>query len=102
VTYLLNILPRNSSRRDLAFRRCRLPNICPKGKMLFAVFTLVRGRHYLSGYPVVAIEQGHLEKVSPVVTPLNLLGKQNEIKLEMVGILAIAVSNENATTETLR
>ena len=35
-----------------------------------------------------------------VVTPLNLLGKQNEALLEKVGISAIAVSMKNANTET--
>ncbi|KIJ96062.1 hypothetical protein K443DRAFT_10882 [Laccaria amethystina LaAM-08-1] len=35
-----------------------------------------------------------------VVTPLNLLGKQNEALLEKAGISAIAVSMKNANTET--
>jgi len=35
-----------------------------------------------------------------VVTPLNLLGKQNEALLEKAGISAIAVSMKNANIET--
>ena len=35
-----------------------------------------------------------------VITPLNLLGKQNEVLLEKAGISAIAVSMQNANTET--
>ena len=44
-------------------------------------------------------EDGH-DAMTIVVTPLNLLGKQNEALLEKVGISAIVVSMKNANTET--
>ncbi|KAH6880873.1 P-loop containing nucleoside triphosphate hydrolase protein [Coprinopsis sp. MPI-PUGE-AT-0042] len=44
-----------------------------------------------------AIEEGHTEKISIVIAPLNLLGKQNENELRSVGISAIAVNKESAS-----
>ncbi|RDX48734.1 P-loop containing nucleoside triphosphate hydrolase protein, partial [Lentinus brumalis] len=45
------------------------------------------------------LEDGQ-DKVVIVVTPLNLLGKQNEAVLHAAGIEAVAVDAENATKET--
>jgi superfamily II DNA helicase RecQ len=52
--------------------------------------------------PLMAIEDGLLDKISFIVTPLNLLGKQNERQLKEVGISAIAVSKDNACDETFK
>jgi superfamily II DNA helicase RecQ len=43
---------------------------------------------------LMALNEGK-DKITFVVTPLNLLGKQNVKELEGVGISAIAVSSEN-------
>ena len=48
---------------------------------------------------LMALEDGR-DAMTIVVTPLNLLGKQNEALLEKAGISAIAVSMKNANTET--
>ncbi|KAF8168743.1 P-loop containing nucleoside triphosphate hydrolase protein [Pholiota molesta] len=47
------------------------------------------------------IEDG-LDKMIILVTPLNLLGKQNVAGLEKAGLPAIAVSAENASTKTFK
>ena len=39
-------------------------------------------------------------EITIVVTPLNLLGKQNQATLEKAGLPAVAVSKENASVET--
>ena len=44
---------------------------------------------------LMAIEKGE-DKMIIVVTPLNLLGKQNVNSLDQAGLCAIAVSSENA------
>jgi len=44
---------------------------------------------------LMALEQGE-DKMIFVVTPLNLLGKQNVEALDKAGLSAIAVSSENA------
>ena len=48
---------------------------------------------------LMALEDGR-EMITIVVTPLNLLGKQNQATLEKVGLPAVAVSKENANVET--
>ena len=48
---------------------------------------------------LMALEEGK-DKMSIVVTPLNLLGKQNKEALDKAGIKAIAVSRHNATPRT--
>ena len=50
---------------------------------------------------LMALEDGK-DKMSIVVTPLNLLGKQNEKVLHDAGLPAIAVSKENATNKTFQ
>ncbi|KAF6765850.1 P-loop containing nucleoside triphosphate hydrolase protein [Ephemerocybe angulata] len=49
----------------------------------------------------LSISQG-LKKISLVVTPLNLLGKQNALDLTSYGIPAIAISKENASAEVFQ
>jgi ATP-dependent DNA helicase RecQ len=48
---------------------------------------------------LMALEDGH-DRMSVVVTPLNLLGKQNAKVLDEGGLAAIAVSKDNASRET--
>ena len=48
-----------------------------------------------------ALEEG-MDKMTIVVTPLNLLGKQNVQLLENAGLSAVAVSCENANPETFK
>ena len=48
---------------------------------------------------LMALEDGR-DVMTIVITPLNLLGKQNKVLLEKAGISAIAVSMKNANTET--
>jgi superfamily II DNA helicase RecQ len=50
---------------------------------------------------LMALEDGR-DKMSIVVTPLNLLGKQNVKELEKAGLAAIAVSGENANADTFQ
>ncbi|RDB20670.1 ATP-dependent DNA helicase RecQ [Hypsizygus marmoreus] len=50
---------------------------------------------------LMALEEGE-DKMIFVVTPLNLLGKQNVEALDKAGLKAIAVSRENATSETFK
>jgi superfamily II DNA helicase RecQ len=49
---------------------------------------------------LMALDDGHQDKISFVVTPLNLLGKQNVQQLERAGIHAIAVSGDNSNNKT--
>jgi len=48
---------------------------------------------------LMALEEGH-EAMTIIVTPLNLLGKQNQGLLEKAGLSALAVSMRNANRET--
>ena len=48
---------------------------------------------------LMALEEGY-EAMTIVVTPLNLLGKQNQELLEKAELSAIAVSMRNANRET--
>jgi len=50
---------------------------------------------------LMALEDG-LDKMTIVVTPLNLLGKQNVQVLEKAGLSAVAISRENANPETFK
>ena len=50
--------------------------------------------------PLLMTREDGRDVMTIVVTPLNLLGKQNEALLEKAGISAIAVSMKNANTET--
>jgi hypothetical protein len=49
----------------------------------------------------MALEDGE-DKMSIVVTPLNLLGKQNVQVLKEAGLSAIAVSKDNANSQTFQ
>ena len=51
---------------------------------------------------LMAHADGHLDKMSFVVTPLNLLGKQNERELNAAALPAVAVSGENANEQTFK
>ncbi|KAJ3555014.1 hypothetical protein NP233_g12306 [Leucocoprinus birnbaumii] len=51
---------------------------------------------------LMAIQDGHKDKLLFVVSPLNVLAKQNVAVLLEAGISAIAVSAENATPETFK
>jgi ATP-dependent helicase YprA (DUF1998 family) len=48
---------------------------------------------------LMALEEGH-DKMSIVVTPLNLLGQQNKTSLDKAGLSAIAVNKDNANAQT--
>ena len=50
---------------------------------------------------LMALEEGK-DKMSIVVTPLNLLGKQNKEALDEAGIHGVAVSRQNATPQTFK
>jgi len=50
---------------------------------------------------LMALEEGE-DKMIFVVTPLNLLGKQNVKALDKARLSAIAVSSENANTATFK
>ena len=50
---------------------------------------------------LMALEDGK-DKMSFVVTPLNLLGKQNVMVLEEAGLPAVAVSKETANKKTFK
>ncbi|KAF8983860.1 P-loop containing nucleoside triphosphate hydrolase protein [Cyathus striatus] len=50
---------------------------------------------------LMALEEG-LDKMTVIVTPLNLLGKQNVEMLEKAGIRAISVTQQNASTATFK
>jgi superfamily II DNA helicase RecQ len=50
---------------------------------------------------LMVLEEGK-DKMIFVVTPLNLLGKQNVQELERAGISAIAVTSKNANTGTFK
>lgn len=48
---------------------------------------------------IMALEEGR-DVMTMVVTPLNLLGKQNQASLEKAGISAIAINKKNANSRT--
>ena len=50
---------------------------------------------------LMALEDGE-DKMSIVVTPLNLLGKQNKEALDNAGIYGIAISHRNASPQTFK
>ena len=52
--------------------------------------------------PLLMAQEDGKDKMSFVVTPLNLLGKQNVSILEKAGLPAVAVSKETANTKTFK
>ncbi|KAF9495465.1 hypothetical protein BDN71DRAFT_1369661, partial [Pleurotus eryngii] len=50
---------------------------------------------------LMALEEGH-DKIIFIVTPLNLLRKQNSEQLNSAGLTAVAMSVENSSTETIK
>ena len=50
---------------------------------------------------LMALEDGE-DKMSVVVTPLNLLGKQNKEALDAAGINRVAISHCNSTPQTFK
>ena len=50
---------------------------------------------------VMALKEGK-DKMSFVVTPLNLLGKQNVQELERAGLSALAITSKNANASTFK
>jgi len=51
---------------------------------------------------LMAIEDGHEDAMVIVVTPLNLLGKQNALALNDTNLPAIAVDRDNANERTFK
>jgi superfamily II DNA helicase RecQ len=51
---------------------------------------------------LMAIEDGLVDKMTIVVTPLNLLGKQNVSSLAHAGISAIAIDRTNASVNAFK
>ena len=49
----------------------------------------------------MALKDEH-DKISFIVTPLNLLGKKNQHELEKIRLSAIAMSSENANDQTFK
>jgi len=50
--------------------------------------------------PLLMAQEEGCEAISIVITPLNLLGKQNQKLLEKAGLSALALSMRNANGET--
>ncbi|TFK16477.1 hypothetical protein FA15DRAFT_607232 [Coprinopsis marcescibilis] len=74
-----------------------------QGKDIVACLPTGAGKTLTFWMPVLmAIQDGHEKGMTFVVTPLNLLGRQNEDQLNKAGIAAISVSAENATEETCK
>ena len=72
------------------------------GKDVIACAPTGAGKTLTFWIPILmALEDGE-DKMSIVVTPLNLLGKQNKEALDAAGINGIAVSRHNATPETFK
>ncbi|KAH6893859.1 P-loop containing nucleoside triphosphate hydrolase protein [Coprinopsis sp. MPI-PUGE-AT-0042] len=51
---------------------------------------------------LMALEEGKKDSLTFVVTPLNILGKQNEEQLNSAGLRAISVTGKNASKETFK
>jgi superfamily II DNA helicase RecQ len=51
---------------------------------------------------LMTLADGKLNKMTFVVTPLTLLGKQNQRELEDAGLKGIALSSENSTDEVFK
>jgi len=72
------------------------------GKDVVACAPTGAGKTLTFWIPVLmALEEGK-DKMSIVVTPLNLLGKQNQEALDKTGIKGIAISCHNASPQTFR
>ena len=72
------------------------------GKDVIACAPTGAGKTLTFWIPIVmALEEGE-DKMSIVVTPLNLLGKQNKEALDAAGINGIVVSRRNASPETFK
>ncbi len=52
--------------------------------------------------PILMTLKEGVDKMSIVVTPLNLLGKQNKEALDKAGIKGIAISRRNAIPQTFK
>ena len=72
------------------------------GKDVIACAATGAGKTLSFWIPLLMALEGGQDKMTIVVTPLNLLGKQNVKDLEKAGLTAIAVSGENASTETFK
>jgi len=52
--------------------------------------------------PLLMALEDEMDKMTIVVTPLNLLGKQNVEMLKNAGLSAVAISSNNANPETFK
>ena len=70
-----------------------------EGKDVIGVAPTGAGKTLTFWLPILmALNDGHQDKISFVVTSLNLLWKQNVQALEKAGIRAIAISSKNSNT----
>lgn len=51
---------------------------------------------------LMAIEEGRVDAMTVVITPLNILGYQNVADLNDAGVAAVAVDADNATAELFK
>jgi superfamily II DNA helicase RecQ len=72
------------------------------GKDVVACASTGAGKTLSFWIPLLMARYEGKDKITFVVTPLNLLGKQNVDELKEVGIAAIAVSSENNNVRSFR
>ncbi|KAF8988677.1 P-loop containing nucleoside triphosphate hydrolase protein [Cyathus striatus] len=72
------------------------------GKDVVACLATGAGKTLTFWIPLLMAVEDKLDKMSFVVTPLNLLGKQNVSLLEKVGIEGISISRESVNSKTIK
>jgi len=73
-------------------------------KMSLDVLQLAQEKLFSFWIPLLMALEDRLDKMMIVVTPLNLLGKQNiqHLMLENTGLSAVVISRDNANPETFK
>ncbi len=73
-----------------------------EGKDIVACAPTGAGKTLSFWIPLLMVLKDGLDPMVVVVTPLNLLGKQNVESLEKMNLAAVAVDSQNASPETFR
>ena len=95
-------LIQNKFRKRPCYFQIKVAQTLYAGKDVVACAPTGAGKTLTFWIPILmAIEEGE-DKMSIVVTPLNLLGKQNKEALDAAGINGIAISRRNATSQTFK
>ena len=95
-------LVQNRFRKRACYFQIKVAQALYTGKDVVACAPTGAGKTLTFWIPILmALEEGK-DKMSIVVTPLNLLGRQNKEALDKAGINGVAISQCNATPQTFK